>query len=287
MSYYLQSQYAPANEYSASTPRDPSYPHQWEQQQDQQDHHIQPQQPQEQPQQSHQPLSLPPPPHQSLYLEDPQQAVPSQSPTRGVHDSAPIRLLPPPGHLPPVEIKPVMLNTTVRSTAHPGTRARQHQYHPYPRPSSASGSSAAMHRREVEAHHHVRFASQTNTPQAHPESALTSPAAATQTFPSPMRCVTRSALRPSVYACPVSTPRYSKARHPPSHRTPHFPYSISCRRPLRSMRRPRTSGGTPSAPIRPTTQQRTFSPRCSNSLVSSRATSPLRLPRRPSIACAK
>ncbi|KAK7046908.1 hypothetical protein R3P38DRAFT_3346514 [Favolaschia claudopus] len=147
-----------------------------------------------------QPLSIPPP-SASLYdphptLEDPQHLVPSQLPMRGTHDLTPIRLVPvaaTPQRSPPVEVLPVLLqvDTTVRSTAHaagpshtrPASRARPHQYHPYPRPSSASGSSAAAQRREIEAHHHVRFASQTNTPLG---SAQHSPAAGRQSFVSLM-----------------------------------------------------------------------------------------------------
>ncbi|KAF7348592.1 hypothetical protein MVEN_01376800 [Mycena venus] len=214
MSYYGQQgqggQYPDeyASHSAPPTPRDPSYqPQQWEQQQQESQHsqisdHMSQQaleQALEQPQEHHQPLSLPPPPpQQSLYqqqqqqLDDPQHLVPSQIPPRGTHDLTPIRLLPVAGtsqtpvRSPPVEIKPVMLHvdTTVRSTAHagpstrPASRARPHQYHPYPRP-----SSAAAHRRDIEAHHHVRFASQTNTPQG---SASHSPAARLQTFASPM-----------------------------------------------------------------------------------------------------
>ncbi|KAJ7253774.1 hypothetical protein B0H12DRAFT_579665 [Mycena haematopus] len=214
MSYYGQGQSGYTDEYASHsappTPRDPNFqPQQWEQQpQDaqhsQQSDHLSQQaleQALEQSQEHHQPLSLPPPPQQALYqqqpqhqLEEPQQLVPSHVPPRGTHDNTPIRLLPPtPGRSPPVEIKPVMLqvDTALRSTAHagpstrPASRARPHQYHPYPRPTSASGSSAAAHRRELEAHHHVRFASQTNTPQG---SAQHSPAAGRQqlTFTSPM-----------------------------------------------------------------------------------------------------
>ncbi|KAJ6569628.1 hypothetical protein B0H19DRAFT_701377 [Mycena capillaripes] len=85
----------------------------------------------------------------------------------------------------------LQVDTTVRSTVHPhptrpASRARPHQYHPYPRPPSASGSTAAAHRREIEAHHHVRSASQANTPQAHPGSAMHSPASGRQPFASPM-----------------------------------------------------------------------------------------------------
>ncbi|KAJ7098238.1 hypothetical protein C8R44DRAFT_859620 [Mycena epipterygia] len=183
------------DEYSApSTPRDPTYP-QWDQQPQESQHSqpsdIQSQQALEQPQQAleqlqqhhqpqqhqQQPLSLSPSQQQTLYLDDPQHLVPSQIPQRGTHDLTPIRLLPAPGRSPPVEIKPVMLqvDTTVRSTAHagpstrPASRARHQQYHPYPRPSSASGSTTAAHRREIEAaQHQVRFASQTNTPQSAP-----------------------------------------------------------------------------------------------------------------------
>lgn len=195
------------------TPRDPNYQPQWEQQQESQhSQHSQmseqmSQQALEQSQQHHSPLSLPSPQlQQSLYhqqLEDPRHLVPSQIPPRGTHDETPIRLLPvsgqPPVRSAPVEIKPVMLqvDTAVRSTSHagpstrPASRARPHQYHPYPRPSSASGSTAAALRREIEAHHHVRFASQTNTPQA---SAMHSPASARQTFASPMRCAARFAV---------------------------------------------------------------------------------------------
>ncbi|KAJ7484364.1 hypothetical protein FB451DRAFT_1028392 [Mycena latifolia] len=217
----------PTDEYSApSTPRDPSYPQQWEQQQQQDSQHSQHsqdhlQQALEQSQQSqqglehHRPPSLPPPPQQSLYLEDPQHVVPSQIPQRGTHDLTPIRLLPvagqPPGRSPPVEIKPVMLqvDTAVRSTSHAGpsstraSRAHPHQYQPYgPRPSSASGNT----RRDIEAHHHVRFASQTNTPQAHPGSAMHSPAPGRQTFASPMRCAPRFVLPPP-RAAPASDER--------------------------------------------------------------------------------
>ncbi|KAJ7150925.1 hypothetical protein C8R43DRAFT_1096780 [Mycena crocata] len=169
----------PGDEYSApTTPRDTKS--QQESQPSQVSDHIQSQQALEQaleqPQQHHQPLSFPPPPPQQAVqaLEDPQHLVPSQIPQRVAG--------PPPGRSPPVEIKPVMLqvDTAVRSTAHagpstarPASRARphQHQYHPYPRPSSAAEST----RREIEAHHHVRFASQTNTPQsvAHSPAALT------------------------------------------------------------------------------------------------------------------
>ncbi|KAJ6556599.1 hypothetical protein DFH09DRAFT_1164813 [Mycena vulgaris] len=192
MSYYPGQQghsgQYPTDEYSApSTPRDPTFNPQWDQQQTPQhaQDSSQSHQPLEQQQQHHQPLSFPPPPQQPLYLEDAQHSVPSQIP-RGAHDLTPIRLLPvvgpPPGRSPPVEIKPVMLDTTVRTTAHAGPSTRPaRQYHPYPRPSSPSGS-----RREMEAHHHVRFPSQTNPPQAHPGSAITSPAQGTQTFASPM-----------------------------------------------------------------------------------------------------
>ncbi|KAF8217689.1 hypothetical protein K438DRAFT_1952569 [Mycena galopus ATCC 62051] len=190
-----------ASHSASPTPRDPNYqPQPWEQPQ-QESQHSQAsdqlsQQALEQSQEHHQSLSLPPPPQQSLYpqqhqLEDPQHLVPSQVPRGGTHDMTPIRLHPTgtPGRSPPVEIKPVMLqvDTTLRSTAHagpstrPASRARPH-YHPYPRPSSASGSTAA-HRREIEAHHHVRFSSQSNTPHG---SAQHSPAAGRQTFASPM-----------------------------------------------------------------------------------------------------
>ncbi|KAJ7255381.1 hypothetical protein C8J57DRAFT_607825 [Mycena rebaudengoi] len=189
MSYY-------GDEYSAHsaphTPRDGSYP-QWEvEQQMQQDSQSQSQdiqsqsqqsQPQhEQPQQQQQPpLSFPPPPQQpSLYppLEDPGQLVPSQVLPRGRHDLTPIRLHPP-GRSPPVEIKPIEVDTTVRSTAgagpntRPASRARhQHQYHPYRGPTGEAGPSS---RREIEAHQHVRFP--TNTPQVPP---------GRQAFPSPL-----------------------------------------------------------------------------------------------------
>ncbi|KAJ7746431.1 hypothetical protein DFH07DRAFT_589903 [Mycena maculata] len=207
MSYYPDQhggQY-PADEYT--TPPTHPQPSQWDQQQQQESQHSQvsdtlqthEQQPQhhqglEQPHQRQQPLSLPPPPPQPLYpqhhIEDPHQLVPTQVLPRGTHDLTPFRLLPAPGRSPPVEIKPVMLqvDTTLRSTAHagpstrPASRARPHQYHPYPRPSSPSG-----HRREMEAHHHVRFPSQASTPQA-PGSAMHSPALGTggrQTFASP------------------------------------------------------------------------------------------------------
>jgi hypothetical protein len=228
MSYYGQGQSGQyPDEYASHsappTPRDPNYqPQQWEQQQQESQHsQVSDQMSQqtlehalEQPQEHHQPSSLPPPPQQPLYpqqpLEDPQHLVPTQVLPRGTHDLTPIRLHPP-GRSPPVEIKPVMLqvDTTTRSTAHagpstrPASRARPHQYHPYPRPSSASGTSAAAHRREIEAHHHVRFASQTNTPQG---SVVHSPAAGRQTFASPMRwaaCFT--VLRRRFTSCAVST----------------------------------------------------------------------------------
>ncbi|KAJ6469408.1 hypothetical protein C8R45DRAFT_837500 [Mycena sanguinolenta] len=195
------------------TPRASDYqPQQWDQQpQDSQlsqtsdqlsQHMLEQALDQSQPQSQSQdyPQIPPPPPQQPLYqqqphhqLEEPQRLVPSQIPARGTHDNTPIRLLPPgtPARSPPVEIQPVMLkvDTTLRATAHagpstrPASRARPHQYHPYPRPTSASGSSAAAHRRELEAHHHVRFASQGSTPQG---SAQHSPAAGRQTFASPM-----------------------------------------------------------------------------------------------------
>ncbi|KAJ7018563.1 hypothetical protein C8F04DRAFT_1243207 [Mycena alexandri] len=177
------------------TPRDPNYQpqSQWEQQPQSQHSQISDQMSQQALEQA---LEVPPPPQQPTFhqpLEDPQHLVPSQILPRGAHDLTPIRLLPvtgqPPGRSPPVEIKPVMLqvDTTLRSTAHPGSSTRpasrarhQHQFHPYQRPASASGQ-----RREIEAHHHVRFASQTNTPQMHPGSAMHSPASARQTFASP------------------------------------------------------------------------------------------------------
>ncbi|KAJ7113893.1 hypothetical protein C8R44DRAFT_676355, partial [Mycena epipterygia] len=194
MSYYPlpgeqgQSEEYPDENSARSTPREPSYP-QWQQQQQQQQEsqhpqvfdHLHSQQAPEQP------LSFPPPPQHSMYLEDPQHSVPSQPPVRGTHDLTPIRLLPvapgPPGRSPPVEIKPVMLQVepTVRSTARPHLR----QYNPYPRPTSASGSMTAVHRREIEALHHVRFPSQTNPPHVHPGSAMHSPGPARQTFASP------------------------------------------------------------------------------------------------------
>ncbi|KAJ7201596.1 hypothetical protein GGX14DRAFT_370934 [Mycena pura] len=177
------------------TPRETTYTQQWDQPSQESEHlsqqHLeQPQQPQ-QPQQlqppplsasTHQPLSVPPPPQP---FEDPQHLVPTQIVPRGTHDMTPVRLFQlgqPTGRSPPVEIKPVMLqvDTNVRSTALPGTRPasrarhhqHQHQYHPYPpRP-----SSAVAHRREIEAHHHVRYASQGSTPQALPMSATHSPA---------------------------------------------------------------------------------------------------------------
>ncbi|KAJ7154630.1 hypothetical protein C8R46DRAFT_441005 [Mycena filopes] len=217
MSYYAGQQGTGQypDEYAAHsappTPRDPNYQSQqpWEQQESQHsqisDHMSQQalEQALELPQQHQQPLSLPPPPQQPPFhqpLDDPQHLVPSQILPRGAHDLTPIRLLPagqPPGRSPPVEIKPVMLqvDTAVRSTAHagpstrPASRAR-HQFHPYQRPSSASG-----HRREMEAHQHVRFASQTNTPQMHPGSVMHSPAPARQTFTSP-----RSAVRSFIFA---------------------------------------------------------------------------------------
>ncbi|KAJ7669376.1 hypothetical protein DFH06DRAFT_981811 [Mycena polygramma] len=176
------------------TPRDPNYQQPWEQQQQESQHSQHSQvsdmsdmsqqaleQALEQPQQHHQPLSLPPPTPQQPHfqqLEEPQRLVPSTQIPRGTHDLTPIRLHPP-GRSPPVEIQPVMLqvDTAVRSTTRPASRAR-HQYHPYQRPASASESSAAAQRREIEAHHHVRFASQANTPQG---SALQSPAAGRQT----------------------------------------------------------------------------------------------------------
>ncbi|KAJ7322999.1 hypothetical protein DFH08DRAFT_969632 [Mycena albidolilacea] len=221
MSYYGQGQSGQyPDEYASHsappTPRDPNYqqPQQWEQQQQESQHsQVSDQMPQqtleqalEQSQEHHQP---PPTPQQSLYsqqpLEDPQHLVPTQVLPRGTHDLTPIRLHPvagTPGRSPPVEIKPVMLqvDTTTRSTAHagpstrPASRARPHQYHPYTRPSSASGSSAAAHRREIEAHHHVRFASQTNTPQG---SVVHSPAAGRQTFASPMSEYGPQATSPS------------------------------------------------------------------------------------------
>lgn len=211
MSYYAGqqgqgSQYA-GDEYSShshSTPHTPrdGYP-QWEvepqqtqesqemlsQQSQSQSHsqsqHEQQQQPQPQHQQISQHLSFPPPPQPPLYpsLEDPGQLVPSQAPHRGAHDLTPIRLMAvvnrPPGRSPPVEIKPIEVEPTVRSTAGPSTRpasrARPHQqYHPYSRPTSDAGSSS---RREIEAHQHVRFPT---TPLATPSR---------QTFPSPLRFV--------------------------------------------------------------------------------------------------
>ncbi|KAJ7698557.1 hypothetical protein B0H17DRAFT_323390 [Mycena rosella] len=255
MSYYAGQQGGQyPDEYSApSTPRDPSYP-QWEQQPQQESQHSQEhlqqplehsqqsQQGLEQPQQQHhQPLPLPPPSQPSMYLEDPQHLVPSQIPQRGTHDLTPIRLLPvvgqPPTRSPPVEIKPVMLqvDTAVRSTAHagpstrPASRARPHQYHPYaPRPSSASGNT----RREFEAPPHVRFASQTNTPQAHPGSAMHSPAARQTTFTSPMRCATRFPVHlPRFTARLVSTDRRRARRRLLYRRRPlpHRPRALSHR----------------------------------------------------------
>ncbi|KAJ6457086.1 hypothetical protein C8R47DRAFT_175172 [Mycena vitilis] len=214
MSYYAgqqgqSGQYA--DEYAShsvpSTSPDPNYPPQWEQQQETQ--HSQAseqnlsQQGLEQAEQ-HQPLSLPPPPpqqplqqQQQQQLEHPQYIVPSQMPPRGTHDPTPIRLLPPNQasvRSPPVEIQPVMLQTgpVVRPTAHagpstrPAARTHPHQYQPYARPSSASGSTAA--------HPHVRFASQTHTPQAYAGSAMHSPGSARQAFPSPMRCAACSVV---------------------------------------------------------------------------------------------
>ncbi|KAJ7215310.1 hypothetical protein B0H12DRAFT_1154684 [Mycena haematopus] len=125
----------------------------------------------EQPQQHIQQLPRP-------TLEEPSILVPSQIPPRGTYDSTPVRLFPPGGQpvrSPPVEIQPILLpigGAAVRSTA---SASRAHRHHPYPRPSSASG------RRDVEVHHHVRFASQANTPQG---SAAHSPASARQTFAS-------------------------------------------------------------------------------------------------------
>lgn len=204
------------------TPRDPNYQpqSQWEQQPESQHSQISDQMSQqaleqalEVPQQ--QQTSQQPTFHRPL--EDPQHLVPSQTLPRGAHDLTPIRLLPvsgqPPGRSPPVEIKPVMLqvDTALRSTAHagpstrPASRAR-HQFHPYQRPASASGQ-----RREIEAHHHVRFASQQNTPQIHPGSAMHSPAAARQTFASP-RCASCSYLARRFTSSLVST--LNKSRHP-------------------------------------------------------------------------
>ncbi|KAJ6491256.1 hypothetical protein C8R47DRAFT_1122089 [Mycena vitilis] len=196
MSYGYPGQQGQSSQYPDDyvSPRDSNYQPQqsqqpWEQQQQESQHSQHSQvsdmsqqaleQALEQPQQHHQPLSLPPPTPHFQQLEEPQRLVPSTQIPRGTHDLTPIRLHPP-GRSPPVEIQPVMLqvDTAVRSTTRPASRAR-HQYHPYQRPASASESSAAAQRREIEAHHHVRFASQANTPQG---SALQSPAAGRQTF---------------------------------------------------------------------------------------------------------
>ncbi|KAF7301953.1 hypothetical protein MIND_00761400 [Mycena indigotica] len=114
------------------------------------------------------------------HIEEPQQLVPTQRPQRGQFDMAPVRLHPPvAGRSPPIEIKPVLLqvDTSVRQTSRANTRPpHQHNFHPYQRPSSAAA------RREMEAHQHIRFASQASTPQAHPGSAAQSPAPGRQTF---------------------------------------------------------------------------------------------------------
>ncbi|KAJ6500753.1 hypothetical protein C8R45DRAFT_979014 [Mycena sanguinolenta] len=167
---------------SQSTSREDSN-HQWEPQESLQhpssDHVAQQafEQTLNRPRQNTQPLSRPPPPAQQapqLPIEDPRHLVPSQIPAPGTHDPTLIRLFPAGGQpvrSPPVEIQPIML----RSTA---SASRTHNRHnPYQRPSSASG------RREVEVHHHVRFASQANTPQG---TAVHSPTATRQTFASPL-----------------------------------------------------------------------------------------------------
>ncbi|KAJ7068593.1 hypothetical protein C8F01DRAFT_1118658 [Mycena amicta] len=169
---------------NSSQPPTPRDNYQWDQQtQPAESQHSDPQQSQSSLDQ--QQLVTPTQLHPTLpHLEEPQHPVPTQRPFRGAYDMTPVRLHPPTGRSPPVEIQPVILkvDTSARPTARPAARPHQNSYHPYQRPSSAAG------RREVEAHQHIRFPSQASTPQAHPGSALHSPAPGrqTQTFTSPL-----------------------------------------------------------------------------------------------------